>query len=161
MPLKTSMDEPVALNLTAMIDVLFNVLIFFLLCTTFATTERSMEVEVPQVSDKLQLSAAPQRRVVNVFRDGSVTLDEQAMSLTDLTRELAAAREQGAKLAELRTAFRLARLYAGRGRRVDSQELLAPILGGFSEGFDTPDLAEARALLATRTRAGSRRPRSR
>ena len=98
MPLKTSMDEAPVLNLTPMIDVLFNILIFFLVGTTFADAELDMALKVPQVSDKLTLSAAPQRRVVNVYQDGSVTLDDQPLTLNQLTSELAAARSEYAEL---------------------------------------------------------------
>jgi predicted ATPase len=57
------------------------------------------------------------------------------------------AREQEAKLWELRAAVSLARLRRDQGRRTEARELLAPIHGWFTEGFDTPDLKEAKALL--------------
>jgi len=47
----------------------------------------------------------------------------------------------------LRAATSLARLWCERGRRAEARELLAPIYGWFTEGFDTPDLKEAKALL--------------
>ena len=62
-------------------------------------------------------------------------------------RALDSAHAQGAKLLELRTTASLARLWAERGERVRAQELLASVRGSFSEGFDTPDLIEAKALL--------------
>ena len=62
-------------------------------------------------------------------------------------RALTIAREQNAKLWELRAATSLALLWAGQGRRAESHDLLAPVYGWFTEGFDTPDLKEARALL--------------
>jgi predicted ATPase len=43
----------------------------------------------------------------------------------------------------------LSRLWQGQGKRAAARELLAPIYDWFTEGFDTPDLQEARALLAT------------
>ena len=64
-------------------------------------------------------------------------------------QSLAAAREQGARLAELRAALRLARLMRGRGRDEEARELLVPAYAVFSEGFDTPDLAEAKGSAAT------------
>lgn len=88
------MDEAPALNLTPMIDVLFNILIFFLVGTTFADAERDMQLTVPRVSDKLTLTAAPQRRVVNVYQDGSVTLDDQPLTLEQLTSQLKDARSE-------------------------------------------------------------------
>jgi predicted ATPase len=60
---------------------------------------------------------------------------------------LSIAREQEAKLWELRAAASLARLRRDQGRHAEARDLLAPVYGWFTEGFDTPDLKEARALL--------------
>ena len=57
------------------------------------------------------------------------------------------ARRQQAKSWELRTSTSLARLWQSQGRRQDAYELLAPVYGWFTEGFDTRDLMEAKALL--------------
>jgi class 3 adenylate cyclase/predicted ATPase len=57
------------------------------------------------------------------------------------------AREQGAKLWELRAAASLARLRRDQGHRAEARDILAPVYGWFTEGFDTPDLKEAKALL--------------
>jgi AAA ATPase domain/Adenylate and Guanylate cyclase catalytic domain len=57
------------------------------------------------------------------------------------------ARRQQAKSYELRAATSLARLCGEWGRRAEARDLLAPIYGWFTEGFDTPDLKEAKALL--------------
>jgi predicted ATPase len=62
-------------------------------------------------------------------------------------KALSIAREQGAKLWELRAAMSLARLRRDRGRRAEARDLLAPVYGWFSEGFATPDLNEAKELL--------------
>ena len=61
---------------------------------------------------------------------------------------LSIAREQGAKLWELRAAMSLARLRRDQGRHTEPRNLLAPVYGWFTEGFGTPDLKEAKALLA-------------
>ena len=61
---------------------------------------------------------------------------------------LAVARRQQAKSWELRTATSLSRLWQQQGKRIEAYELLAPIYGWFTEGFDTADLQEAQALLA-------------
>ena len=58
------------------------------------------------------------------------------------------ARRQQAKMWELRTSTSLARLWQSQGKRQDAYELLAPVYGWFTEGFDTKDLLEAKALLA-------------
>ena len=60
---------------------------------------------------------------------------------------LAVARRQQAKSWELRAARSLARLWQQQGKQAEARELLAPIYGWFTEGFDTADLQEAKALL--------------
>jgi predicted ATPase len=62
-------------------------------------------------------------------------------------KALSIAKEQGAKLWELRAAVSLAQLRREQGRRTEARDLLAPVYGWFTEGFDTPDLKEAKALL--------------
>ena len=62
-------------------------------------------------------------------------------------KALGIAREQEAKLWELRAAASLARLWRDQGRRAASRDLLAPVYGWFNEGFATPDLTEAKMLL--------------
>jgi len=64
-------------------------------------------------------------------------------------KALAIAQEQEAKLWELRTAVSLARLRRDQGQAAAARDLLAPVFGWFTEGFDIPDLKEAKALLAT------------
>jgi predicted ATPase len=59
----------------------------------------------------------------------------------------AAARAQQAKSGELRAAMSMAQLWRDQGKRDDARELLAPVYGWFTEGFDTLDLKQARALL--------------
>jgi predicted ATPase len=60
---------------------------------------------------------------------------------------LTVARAQGAKAWELRAATSLARLWAGQNRRIEARDLLAPVYGWFTEGFDTADLKDAQGLL--------------
>ena len=60
---------------------------------------------------------------------------------------LSIAREQEAKLWQLRAAASLARLRRDQGRRAEARDLLAPVYGWFTEGFDTRDLRDARLLL--------------
>jgi predicted ATPase len=62
-------------------------------------------------------------------------------------RALAVARDQQAKSWELRAAISMARLWRDQGKRPQARDLLAPIYGWFTEGFDTLDLKEAKALL--------------
>ena len=60
---------------------------------------------------------------------------------------LEVARSQSARSWELRAATSLARLWHGQGKTSEAHDLLAPVYGWFTEGFDTPDLKEAKALL--------------
>jgi class 3 adenylate cyclase/predicted ATPase len=62
-------------------------------------------------------------------------------------RALAIAREQGARSFELRAATSLARLWRDQGKRAEARDLLAPVYAWFTEGFDTRDLIDAKALL--------------
>jgi len=64
-------------------------------------------------------------------------------------KALGIARKQEAKLWELRAAVSLARLRRDQGRRGEARDLLAAVYGWFTEGFDTPDLKDAKALLDT------------
>ena len=71
----------------------------------------------------------------------------QAEAEAWLQRALDVARRQEAKSLELRAATSLARLWQQQGKRQEAQDLLAPVYGWFTEGFDTADLQEAKALL--------------
>jgi predicted ATPase len=62
-------------------------------------------------------------------------------------RALSVARQQQAKSLELRAAMSMARLWRDQGKRDEARELLAPVYGWFTEGFETRDLQEAKALL--------------
>ena len=64
-----------------------------------------------------------------------------------LQHALDVARRQQAKSLELRAALSLARLWQQRSKRAEAHALLAPVYGWFTEGFDTADLQEAKALL--------------
>jgi predicted ATPase len=72
---------------------------------------------------------------------------DTANAETYFERALAVARKQRARSFELRAAKSLARLWKSQGKRVEAYELLAPIYNWFTEGFDSADLKEAKALL--------------
>jgi class 3 adenylate cyclase/predicted ATPase len=72
---------------------------------------------------------------------------DAAKAQTYFERSLAVARQQQAKSWELRAAMSLARLWRDLGKAQQARELLAPVYGWFTEGFDTRDLKEAKALL--------------
>lgn len=93
MPLKVAQhDEAPTLNLTSMIDVLFLLIIFFMVATKFDEMERNIEVAVPEVSQAGETAPPPRPMVVSVLADGSVELDGTPMSLPELTAKLAKAR---------------------------------------------------------------------
>jgi predicted ATPase/class 3 adenylate cyclase len=75
------------------------------------------------------------------------TVPDEAQADTCFQEALAIARHQQAKSWELRAAMSLARLWQQQGERAAARDLLAPIYGWFTEGFDTVDLQEAKALL--------------
>jgi predicted ATPase len=70
-----------------------------------------------------------------------------AAAEASLRRAVAVAQQQDVKFWELRAALDLARLWRDHGRRNEARDLLAPVYGWFTEGFDTPVLRDAKALL--------------
>jgi predicted ATPase len=95
------------------------------------TSELMWTAELKRVAGEL-------RRIEGKSAPMIETFFEQALSI---------ARKQNAKSFELRAACSLARLWRDQGRRNEPRYLLEPIFGWFSEGFDTPDLTQARLLL--------------
>jgi predicted ATPase len=75
------------------------------------------------------------------------SLDNQAEAETCFHHALTIAQDQGAKAWELRSVTSLARLWQQQGKRQEAHDLLAPIYGWFTEGFDTADLKDAKRLL--------------
>ena len=97
------------------------------------TKERWWEAEVNRVAGEIALmSPAP----------------DAAKAQAYFELALAVARAQQAKSWELRAAMSLARLWRDQGKQDQARDLLAPVYGWFTEGFDTRDLKEAKALLA-------------
>ena len=74
-------------------------------------------------------------------------LNNKREATAALKRALTVARGQQARMWELRAATSLARLWRDQGKLAQARDLLAPVYGWFTEGFDTPDLKEARVLL--------------
>jgi len=83
------------------------------------------------------------RGVLLLRRTGTPPVEAE----TWLQQALDVARRQEAKSLELRAAMSLSRLWQQQGKRAEAHELVAPIYSWFTEGFDTADLREARALL--------------
>src|SRR5262249_43542881 len=96
------------------------------------TGERSCEAELHRLKGVLLLQQ---------------NSDNQAEAESYFHHALDIARTQQAKSFELRTATSLARLWQHQGKRQDAYDLLAPVYGWFTEGFETADLIDAKALL--------------
>jgi len=100
------------------------------LCTVEKTGHRQWEAELLRLEGVALFG-------LNMLEDSQNALEEA----------LRVARKQHAKANELRAATSLARLWGEQGRRAEARDLLAPVYGWFTEGFDTADLKEAKALL--------------
>jgi biopolymer transport protein ExbD len=91
---RNQFEEMPTLNLTSMIDVLFLLIIFFMVGTKFVESERQIELKLPHVKPGQALSAAPEKKVVNVYQDGEITFERQSVTLEELTARLTTARNQ-------------------------------------------------------------------
>jgi biopolymer transport protein ExbD len=94
MPLKTHQDDLPTINLTPMIDIVFNLIIFFMVSTRFTEIERKVDLSVPQVGATAGLNEVQKSRTINVYRDGAIVLDSQPVTLSELRSLLAAAHRQ-------------------------------------------------------------------
>lgn len=88
MKLRVSDEEEPAMNLTPMIDVVFTLLVFFMLATTFAERERFLDLELPYASNSTARQEQPQELVINVSREGGVWVDGHAMQGEQLAKVL-------------------------------------------------------------------------
>lgn len=92
MALQANIDDHDTLNMTPMIDVVFNLLIFFLLGSTYLNEERELELTLPTVSQASPLTEAPDEITVNVLADGTVTIRGQSYTEQELLEFLQQAR---------------------------------------------------------------------
>ena len=97
-----------------------------------ATGERWNEAEIHRTAGEIALMSSK---------------PDAAKAQTHFERALEIARAQQARSWELRAAISLGRLWRDQGKRAEARNLLAPVYGWFTEGFDTLDLKEATALL--------------
>ena len=102
------------------------------MATAAASGERGWNAEIHRLCGKLT---------------ARLPYPDPAKAADSFCTALAIAREQGTRGYELRAATSLARLWGKQGRRAEGRDLLAPLYGSFTEGFDTQDLKEANALL--------------
>ena len=93
MPLKTEQLEEPNLILTPVIDIMFLLLIFFMVGTQFTEDERRFTIKLPTVSETLSVVSLPDPATVNVTTNGEVYLDGEAISLAELEQRLIAMRE--------------------------------------------------------------------
>jgi predicted ATPase len=115
--------------------------------------EGQIEEGLTLLDEALQLAERTGERLfgaeLNRHKGELLLRQGQAEAAEELYRKaLGIAQEQEAKMWELRAAVSLARLWRDQGRRGGARDLLAPIYGWFTEGFDTQDLKEAKALLS-------------
>ena len=94
MPLKVAdqASEP-TLNLTPMIDIVFLLIIFFMVGTQFAEQERRLDVQLPTVTDAQPLTSAPDEIRINVLRSDTVEINGEELTLEELETRLKAAKE--------------------------------------------------------------------
>lgn len=79
-------EDPI--NMTPMIDMVFLLLIFFLVATTFATEERDITVQLPVTSQSQPLSAPPKQVIINIKEDGQITVSSQPYDKKQLAEML-------------------------------------------------------------------------
>ncbi len=94
MPLKTAEIEEPSLDLTPMIDIVFLLVIFFMVGTKFSDAERQFQIKLPTVSDALPLSELPDEIIVSVAQSGELFLGEKLITLKDLEQELILAHQR-------------------------------------------------------------------
>jgi class 3 adenylate cyclase/predicted ATPase len=115
------------------------------IATVHKTGERWYEAELYRLKGELSLqSRSPQSSVSD---PRPLAPDLQAEAEECFQKAIAIAQRQQAKSLELRAATSLARLWQQQGKTAEARDLLAPVYNWFTEGFDTKDLLEARALL--------------
>jgi biopolymer transport protein ExbD len=83
-------DDEFAMNLTPMLDIVFNLLLFFLAATTFAREEVAMDLRLPQARSGAE-SKGGHQLIVNVFADGRLQADGRVVTLEALRQKLQAA----------------------------------------------------------------------
>jgi biopolymer transport protein ExbD len=93
MPLKMHQDDMPTINLTPMIDIIFQLIIFFMVGSRFTELDKKVDVKVPTANHASSLPTAPTRFVVNVQRDGQLTFNNQPVTLDSLVEQLKVARQ--------------------------------------------------------------------
>lgn len=87
---KTPDDEFPTINLTPMLDVVFNLIVFFMVGTQFVEMESQLDVDLPTVRDAAPMLKAPERKNLYVQKDGSLAINGKKIAKADLRSELEA-----------------------------------------------------------------------
>ena len=111
------------------------------------TGERCYEAELYRLKGELTLQKSQCQSPVISYRPPSPNPDPQGEAEACFLKAIEIARKQQAKSLELRAATSLARLWQQQGKTAEAHKLLSEIYNWFTEGFDTKDLQEAKALL--------------
>ncbi|HEV8718400.1 MAG TPA: adenylate/guanylate cyclase domain-containing protein [Candidatus Binatia bacterium] len=111
------------------------------------TGERMYEAELYQLKGELSLQSAVHSPQSEITSPQHPTPNTQQEAEACFLKAIEIARRQQAKSLELRAVTSLARLWHQQGKKVEARQILAEIYGWFTEGFDTKDLQEAKALL--------------
>lgn len=98
MPIKLNSAEEPTLNLTPMIDIVFLLIIFFMVGTKFTEVELELEVSIPQVASGATIVTESQQCVIAVFQDGRVSVDDDVMEIHELEKNLTQRVSGGAEL---------------------------------------------------------------
>lgn len=94
MPLRTEQVDDPQINLTPMIDVVLNLMIFFMVGTQFIEIERQYEIDLPTVTDAQPLTALPDELIVNVSKEGVIFLGADKVDANTLEERLRDARRR-------------------------------------------------------------------
>ncbi len=112
------------------------------------TNERAWEPELYRIMGDLNLASAAQNPAQETGMTSlAPTMDPIGQAEQCYQKAIDISRSQSAKSWELRAATRLARLWQSHGKTTEARDLLAPVFGWFTEGFDTADLKNAKSLL--------------
>ena len=93
MPLKTDIIEDSTLNLTPMVDIVFLLIIFFMVGTQFAEQERQFDIELPTVAEVQPLTNMPDEMIINVSKEGTIVVSGEQLTMEQLETRLIAARK--------------------------------------------------------------------
>lgn len=95
MPLRTRKEEPLALNMTPMVDVVFTLIIFFMVGAKFTDEQRELGLKLPSVGQAAVSVAVPRTRTIAIRSDGGLFLDDEPVTLESLGTALTSDHSSG------------------------------------------------------------------